>query len=360
MSSEGDRKTLGKIIARYNKIYKSKDTENILGKKLEAVKNMWMSHFGRSVPSALYNPTEALSKGYGISIRESYGNMGLDAKLRSGVAGHLFRTKVEGKDKERVLRPRNNSLIFNFLNNASDTWKPPSGYIKLFYSDGDGFVKNIGYTAGTLGNTLYINVSYISSDPLSAISGAYKETMEEISNREEAQREQVSNEELIEQLDNVTLNPPIDLGWAKVKYIYFYPNSRIVTDIVIDYKGKERAYDVNSSSQALKNTFDDFKKAMQNKHTGHEASFLLEYKVDGEKQASGKIFLNLIKLANHLDSKGLIKEANYIDEILVKQSSSKSLVDALVGKENFGDNRDFFIEEEEIDDNNVDDKVNCG
>lgn len=354
MSSEGDRKTLERMKGRYEKTYKAKDTENILGKKLEAVKNMWVSHFGRSVPSALYNPEQALSQGYGISIRKSYGNMGLDSELRKGVAGHLFRTKVEDRDKEKVLRPRENSLIFNFLNDASDTWKPPSGYINLFYSDGDGFKKQIGYTTGVLGNTLYINVSYISSDPLSAISKAYQKTMEEISNREEsgkAQQEQVSreSEEQIENLDNVTFDPPINLGWAKVKYIYFYRSSKIVTDIVIDYKGKERAYDVNSSDQALKNTFDDFKKAMRNKHPGHEASFLLEYKVDGEKRASSKIFLNLIKLANHLDSKGLTKEADYLDSIIKK---STRLIDQL--------DPEKFDEEEEIDDNNVDDKVNCG
>jgi hypothetical protein len=69
------------------------------------------------------------------------------------------------------------------------------------------------------------------------------------------------------------------------------------------------------------------------------------------KQAtvSMSIFADLIKLSNHFDSLGLTKEADYLDSIIKK---STRLIDQL--------DPEKFDEEEEIDDNNADDKVNCG
>ena len=61
------------------------------------------------------------------------------------------------------------------------------------------------------------------------------------------------------------------------------------------------------------------------------------------------IFADLIKLSNHFDSLGLTKEADYLDSIIKK---STRLIDQL--------DPEKFDEEEEIDDNNADDKVNCG
>ncbi len=63
----------------------------------------------------------------------------------------------------------------------------------------------------------------------------------------------------------------------------------------------------------------------------------------------GNVIVSLIKLSNHFDSLGLTKEADYLDSIIKK---STRLIDQL--------DPEKFDEEEEIDDNNADDKVNCG
>ena len=113
---------LKKAVDIYEKKSKSLDKQNVLGSYLSDLKSSFQGKFGSEAPKSFYDKDAALGgENYSQTIRESYGNMGLNMALSSGIAGHLFQAHVDADKRKDILKPVNGALIFNFLNGKKES-----------------------------------------------------------------------------------------------------------------------------------------------------------------------------------------------------------------------------------------------
>jgi len=166
---------LKQAVRTYDTYAKDLDKDNLLGSYLDKLARDYRNYFGPKTPKAFYDINAALSgEDYSVTINKSYGNMGLNVALSSssGIAGYLFEKHVSGEKRKEILRPRNGSLVFNFLNGNVQNGKEMlyegnyrNFFIKISFSEGFGF--------GISNNTVYINVTSNGS-PLNDLIAYYK------------------------------------------------------------------------------------------------------------------------------------------------------------------------------------------